>query len=98
MRPDDGWSDAPADPDYNRPVQHPHIFRAERLWRDDAVYDVVVVLGYNDAPPVAGLGSAIFLHAARPDRAPTEGCVAVDARVLAALLPRLASGMALEIR
>lgn len=97
LRPQDGWSDDPADPDYNRPVTHPHRWSAEQLWRDDAVYDVIVVLGHNDAPPVPGLGSAIFLHATRPDRAATEGCVAVDAAVLAALLPRLASGMALTI-
>ncbi|TRW14822.1 L,D-transpeptidase family protein [Glacieibacterium frigidum] len=98
IRPADGWSDDPADPAYNRPVVHPRRFSAEHLWRDDAVYDVVVVLGHNDAPPVPGLGSAIFLHATRPDRRPTEGCVAVDAPVLAALLPRLATGMTLTIR
>ena len=97
LRPADGWSDDPADPAYNRAVRHPHRFSAEHLWRDDAVYDAVVVLGHNDAPPMPRLGSAIFLHATRPDRRPTEGCVAVDARVLAALLPRLASGMALTI-
>ena len=97
LRPNDGWSDDPADPAYNRPVRHPHPFSAERLWRDDAVYDVIVVLGHNDAPPIAGLGSAIFLHATRPDRRPTEGCVAVDGTVLATLLPRLTAAMALTI-
>lgn len=98
LRPDDGWSDDAADPAYNRPVVHPHRFSAERLWRDDAVYDVIVVLGHNDTPPLPGLGSAIFLHATRPDRRPTEGCVAVDAAVLHGLLPHLESGMALAIR
>ena len=97
LRPNDGWSDDPVDPAYNRPVLHPHPFSAERLWRDDAVYDVIVVLGHNDASPVAGLGSAIFLHATRPDRRPTEGCVAVDGAVLATLLPRLTATMALTI-
>lgn len=97
LRASDGWSDDPADPAYNRAVIHPHRFSAERLWRDDAVYDVIVVLGHNDAPPLPGLGSAIFLHATRPDRRPTEGCVAVEAQVLHALLPRLASGMRLMI-
>ena len=98
LRSGDGWSDDPADPAYNRPVQHPHSFSAERLWCDNAVYDVIVVLGHNDAPPVPGRGSAIFLHATRPDCAPTAGCVAVDAAVLAALLPRLTTGMALDVR
>lgn len=97
LRPSDGWSDDPADPAYNRPVTHPHRFSAERLWRDDAVYDVIIVLGHNDAPPVPGLGSAIFLHATRPDRRPTEGCVAIDGAALARLLPRLAAGDVLEL-
>jgi L,D-peptidoglycan transpeptidase YkuD (ErfK/YbiS/YcfS/YnhG family) len=97
LRPTDGWSDDPADPAYNRPVTHPHRFLAERLWRDDGVYDVIIVLGHNDAPPVPDLGSAIFLHATRPDHRPTEGCVAIDGTALARLLPRLAATDVLEI-
>ena len=84
---DDGWCDDPADATYNRPVKLPYKARAERLWRADRLYDLVVVLGHNDNPPVAGAGSAIFLHVAAPDYAPTEGCVALAAddlrRVLA---------------
>ncbi len=77
LTPDDGWCDDPGDPSYNRPVQLPYGARAEALWREDGVYDLIVVLGYNDAPVVAGRGSAIFLHLARPDFGPTEGCVAL---------------------
>lgn len=84
--PDCGWSDDPADPAYNRPVKLPHAARHERLWRDDGLYDLVVPLGYNDDPPVSGLGSAIFLHCARPDYGPTEGCVALAQADLLALL------------
>ena len=75
--PINGWSDDPADPAYNRPVVLPHPFGHERLWREDGLYDLIVPLGYNDDPPVPGLGSAIFLHCARPDFGPTEGCVAI---------------------
>lgn len=82
-----GWSDDPADPNYNQPVSLPHGFGHERLWREDALYDLIVPLGYNDDPPVPGLGSAIFLHVAKPDHAPTEGCVAL---ALPDLLPLLA--------
>lgn len=74
---DDGWCDDPADPAYNRPVKLPRAGRHERLWRDDHLYDVVVVLGHNDDPPVPGKGSAIFLHVAHVDYRPTEGCVAL---------------------
>lgn len=74
---DDGWCDAPEHPDYNRPVRLPFPASHERLWRDDHLYDLVVVLGHNDDPPRPGLGSAIFLHCAKPDWRPTEGCVAL---------------------
>ena len=97
LRPDDGWSDDAADPAYNRPVSHPHRFGAERLWRDDGAYDIVVVVGHNDHPPVVPLGSAIFLHCAQPDFRPTEGCVAVETTVLAGWLARLAPGDELVI-
>ncbi len=75
--PADGWCDDPADAAYNRPVRLPYKARAETLWRADEIYDLVVVLGHNDAPVVAGRGSAIFLHLARGDFAPTAGCIAL---------------------
>ena len=95
VRDDDGWSDGAGDPQYNRPVRHPHSFSAERLIRDDGAYDLIVVLGHNDAPPVDGLGSAIFLHCS--EGRPTAGCVAVEKADLLALLAQLAPGDAVEI-
>lgn len=86
LRTADGWCDAAADPRYNEPVTHPYPASAENLWRDDDVYDVIVVLGYNDDPVVAGKGSAIFMHVARPDYRPTAGCVALALPDLLALL------------
>jgi L,D-peptidoglycan transpeptidase YkuD (ErfK/YbiS/YcfS/YnhG family) len=77
LAPNDGWSDDPAHPDYNRMIRLPHPARHEALWRDDGVYDIIGVLGWNDQPMVRDRGSAIFLHVARPDFAPTEGCVAL---------------------
>ena len=86
--PADGWCDAPEDPAYNRPVRLPYPARTEALWRADHLYDLVIVLGHNDDPVRAGEGSTIFLHLARPDFAPTEGCIALARedlrRVLAA--------------
>lgn len=92
LMPGDGWCDDPAHADYNRPVKLPHPASCETLWRDDGVYDVVVVLGHNDQPPVPGRGSAIFLHVARPQWQPTEGCVALTLPDLLALLERAAPG------
>lgn len=77
IAPTDGWCDDPTHRDYNRFVHLPHDARCEELWRQDAVYDIIGVLGWNDQPVVRGRGSAIFLHVARPDYAPTEGCVAL---------------------
>jgi L,D-peptidoglycan transpeptidase YkuD (ErfK/YbiS/YcfS/YnhG family) len=78
LTPLDGWCDDPADPAYNRAVQLPYAASAEALWRDDASYDIIGVLGWNDDPPVPGNGSAIFLHLARFDYASTEGCIALE--------------------
>ncbi len=74
---EDGWCDDPDDPAYNEQVSLPYGASHERLWREDGIYDVIVVLGHNDAPPVEGQGSAVFLHVAKPDYAPTLGCVAL---------------------
>ena len=82
----DGWCDDPADPLYNRPVRLPYRARAEALWREESVYDLIVPLGYNDDPVTPGAGSAIFLHVARESYAPTEGCVALAAADLLRVL------------
>jgi L,D-peptidoglycan transpeptidase YkuD (ErfK/YbiS/YcfS/YnhG family) len=94
---DDGWCDAPGDAAYNRPVKLPYPASAERMWRDDEIYDLVLVLGHNDDPPVAPLGSAIFLHLARPGYPPTEGCVAISRDDMAELLRVATPGDAVAI-
>ncbi len=81
-----GWCDDPGDASYNRPVCVPYAARHERLWRDDALYDLLAVIGYNDDPVEPSRGSAIFLHVARPDFAPTEGCIALRLADLSELL------------
>ncbi len=97
LAPDQGWSDAPLDGAYNRPVRLPHDASAEILWRCDHVYDLIVVLGYNDDPVEIGAGSAIFLHLARKDHTPTQGCVALSFDDLAHLLAVARPGDALAI-
>ncbi len=86
IAPSDGWCDDPAHRAYNRKVILPFDASHEALWRDDAVYDVIGVLGWNDDPVERGRGSAIFLHLARDDFRPTEGCVALEARDLRRVL------------
>jgi L,D-peptidoglycan transpeptidase YkuD (ErfK/YbiS/YcfS/YnhG family) len=97
IREDYGWSDDPARPDYNRPVRLPYGGSHEKLWRDDGLYDVLVEIGYNDDPVIAGKGSAIFLHCATGDYKPTEGCVALAKQDLLDILPLLGISSRIKI-
>jgi len=94
---DDGWCDAPGDPAYNRFVTHPYPASAEQLWREDGLYDIIVVLGHNDDPVIDGAGSAIFWHCMADDGRATEGCIAMPRDVLAAMLEEAEPGDALEV-
>lgn len=94
----DGWCDAPDDPNYNRPVTLPYPASAEEMWRGDDLYDVVVVIGHNDAPVVPGAGSAIFLHQAAAERTPTAGCVALAREDLLQVLEACDAESWIEIR
>jgi L,D-peptidoglycan transpeptidase YkuD (ErfK/YbiS/YcfS/YnhG family) len=90
-------ADDPADRNYNRAVRHPYPASAERLWRVDHLYDVVVVLTHNSRPRVRGGGSAVFMHLARPGYLPTEGCVALQPAHLLRLLRRLGTGARVRV-
>ena len=97
LGPEDGWCDDPDAGDYNLMVRLPCPHRHERLWREDHVYDLIVVVGYNDAPVIAGRGSAIFLHVARENHAPTEGCIAFAREDLLEILAALGPGSMVDI-
>ncbi|MCF8477480.1 MAG: L,D-transpeptidase family protein [Pseudolabrys sp.] len=86
---DDGWCEDPADRHYNQPIKVPPNSNADRLARADNLYDFIIELDHNTRPRVAGRGSAVFIHAARPRFAPTAGCVALDINTLRRLLARL---------
>ncbi|HEY7581119.1 MAG TPA: L,D-transpeptidase family protein [Acetobacteraceae bacterium] len=88
IAPTDAWCDDVNGPDYNRMVRLPYDGHCEELWRQDGLYDLIGVLGWNDAPVRRGRGSAIFLHVARSDYAPTDGCIALALGDLRRLLAR----------
>ena len=93
----DAWCEDPADRRYNRPMRLPDGGVGDRLWRSDHLYDLVVEIDHNCRPRVKGRGSAIFIHVARPDLAPTAGCVALPAAGLRRLLARLCAKTSIRI-
>ena len=86
----DGWCDAPGHGRYNRHLQLPFAASHEALWREDGVYDMVIVLSHNQRPRIQNGGSAIFFHLARDGFPPTAGCIAISLADMRRLLPRLA--------
>ena len=98
IRPDDGWCENPAHRRYNQAIRVPHSDPGDRLWRADHLYDLIVEIDHNTRPRIAGRGSAVFLHLARPRFAPTAGCVALTPGSLRRLLSRLYPQTRIEIR
>jgi L,D-peptidoglycan transpeptidase YkuD (ErfK/YbiS/YcfS/YnhG family) len=92
------WCEDTADRRYNRPFQRSANEPGDRLWREDHLYDFIIELDHNTRPRVAGRGSAVFVHVARPERSPTAGCVALDASDLRRLLARLGPRTRIAIR
>ena len=92
------WCEDPGDRRYNRPFRRSANEPGDRLWRDDRLYDFVIELSHNTRPRIAGRGSAVFVHVARPDRSPTAGCVALAAPDLRRLLGRLGPRTRIDIR
>jgi L,D-peptidoglycan transpeptidase YkuD (ErfK/YbiS/YcfS/YnhG family) len=94
----DGWCENPAERRYNRWVPVPTGASADRLWRKDGLYDFIIEIDHNTRPRVAGRGSAVFIHVARPGFEPTAGCVALQANRLKRLLERVGPRTRIEIR
>lgn len=85
----DGWCENPADRHYNQHIRVPKGSKADRLARTDALYDFIIELDHNTKPRVAGRGSAVFVHVARAQFAPTAGCVALTMPALRRLIERV---------
>jgi L,D-peptidoglycan transpeptidase YkuD (ErfK/YbiS/YcfS/YnhG family) len=86
---DDAWCEDPTDRHYNQPIRLGREHRGDRLKRDDQLYDFIVEIDHNTRPRIAGRGSAVFLHLARANFAPTAGCVSMTQSAMLRLLPRL---------
>ncbi len=97
LRRDQGWCEDPSSRNYNRPVRAPSRDATDRMWREDALYDLVFVLDQNFRQRAKGRGSAIFFHIARDDLSPTAGCVAIPAAAMRRLAPCLGRGAVVVI-
>lgn len=97
ISPTDGWCDAPNDRNYNSLVQMPYSETAEEMWREDSIYDLVVVLDHNTCPRKRNGGSAVFMHLAREAYTPTQGCIALNDQDLRMLLQTCGPGSEISI-
>jgi L,D-peptidoglycan transpeptidase YkuD (ErfK/YbiS/YcfS/YnhG family) len=98
MRHDTGWCENPSSRNYNRPVRAPGADATDRMWREDALYDLTFVLDQNFVARAKGRGSAIFFHIAREGLTPTAGCVVIPAAAMRRLAPRLVRGATLVVK
>lgn len=84
-----GWCDDVNSNYYNKIITFPFKNKAEILYRNDNIYDILCVIDYNQNPVIKNKGSAIFLHIARPNYAGTEGCIALNQSDLIQLLTKI---------
>jgi L,D-peptidoglycan transpeptidase YkuD (ErfK/YbiS/YcfS/YnhG family) len=84
----DGWCEDPSDRRYNRPIRILPGQLGDRLWRSDALYDLIIEMDHNRRPRIVGRGSAVFIHVARPALAPTAGCIALPMAALRSFISR----------
>ena len=86
-----GWCNDPISKKYNQLIKLPSKYTHEKLYRQDNVYDLVVVLNYNRTPIIKNKGSAIFIHVAKKNYKKTEGCVALKKKHLVKLIENIKS-------
>ena len=97
LSPIDAWCDDPSHDEYNRMVKLPFSGSYELLWRKDNLYDVILVIGYNDNPARVPYGSAIFMHCSTRDYKPTKGCIALAKKTLISILPHITKKSSINI-
>jgi L,D-peptidoglycan transpeptidase YkuD (ErfK/YbiS/YcfS/YnhG family) len=92
-----GWCDDIKSKKYNKLINFPFKYSAEKLWRKDNIYDVAIVLNYNLNPVKKNKGSAIFLHIAKKNYTPTKGCIAINEKDMLNLTTNLKKNSAIII-
>ena len=80
-----GWCDDPNNINYNKKIKLRKKIKAERFYRKDKIYDIILVINYNTRRIIKNKGSAIFIHVTNNYR-PTKGCIALSLNDLEILL------------
>ena len=92
-----GWCDDPNSEKYNQIINLPTKYSYEKLYRKDNIYDLILVLNYNMNPVVKNKGSAIFIHIAKQEYQPTQGCIALKKGNLVKLISKINKNIAIKI-
>jgi L,D-peptidoglycan transpeptidase YkuD (ErfK/YbiS/YcfS/YnhG family) len=92
-----GWCNDPVSNFYNKEIKLPSKFKHEKLYRNDNLYDLILVLNYNINPIIKNKGSAIFIHIAKKRFQPTQGCIALKKKDLIKLLNNIKKNTKIKI-
>ena len=92
-----GWCDDPKSNFYNRQIKLPTKYSHEKLYRNDSLYDLIVVLNYNMNPIIKNKGSAIFLHIAKNSYQKTKGCIALKKEHLIKIISEIKKNTRIKI-
>ena len=84
-----GWCDDPKSSHYNKLVKLPFDYKHEKLYKNENVYDIILVLNYNMNPIKKNKGSAIFIHVAKNNFKRTKGCIAIKKMSLIKLIKKI---------
>jgi len=92
-----GWCDDPRSVFYNKQIKLPNKFSHEKLYRNDNIYDLILVLNYNMNPIIKNKGSAIFIHVAKNNYQPTHGCIGLKKKHLLTILKKIKKNTKVKI-
>ena len=92
-----GWCDDPNSKNYNQLINLPSRYGHEKIFKKNNIYDIIVVLNYNMKPVIKNKGSAIFIHIAKKNYQPTQGCIALKKNDLLKLLSKISKNIKIKI-
>ena len=85
IKKDMGWCNDVSSDLYNKEIKINKKILHEKLFRNDNLYDYLIIINYNTKNIKSGKGSAIFLHLTNNYKK-TAGCIAVTKKDLLIIL------------